>query len=385
MKVLEAQARGTVRSSWLVVDDEYRPIKPIIDYLKYREQDLSPNTVKQEAYRLKRFWEYLKTYDYNWGQIRRRELSGYIHWLQDPPREPLLLVEYCPFTVGEGDPCQKPSRSRKVPSPATIDLYLTTIHEFYSYHESIGTVPNLGLYEFVQMPYSSYKPLLYGIARARRQRRRRVRLRHARRHLPDVLTQEEVQTLLDACTNRRDKLLIAMMYDTGMRIGQVLGLRHEDVKVEDLTIAIVPREDNVNGARAKKDVPYAIFASEDLMALYTKYLIDDILMQDWSHIPDYVFVNLYGGEKGHPLMYSAVMSLVRRLKKKTGIDFHPHIFRHTCATELLSDPSTAVSTVSRQLGHNSQQTTEHIYGHISLKEAHRRMANAQAKRKGWTA
>lgn len=385
MKILEARTEGMTRSSWLVVDDEYRPIKPIIDFLKYREQDLSPNTVKQDAYRLKRFWDYLTAHGYHWADIRRKELAAYIPWLRTPVAAPTRLDEYRVGPAETHAPRAQGQPSRKVPTAATIDVYLTTVHEFYGYHESVGTVPNLGLYDFVKMPYSSYKPLLYGIARARRQQRRRVRVRHGQRCLPDVLTSAEVQALIDACTNRRDKLLIALLYDTGMRIGQALGLRHGDIAVEDLTITIVPREDNANGARAKKDAPYPIFASEELMALYTTYLVEEILTREWATVPDYVFINLYGGETGRPLMYSAVMSLVRRLRKRTGIDFHPHIFRHTCATELLSDPSIAVSTVARQLGHDSQQTTEHIYGHVSFKEAHRRMSDAQAKRKGWTA
>jgi hypothetical protein len=47
------------------------------------------------------------------------------------------------------------------------------------------------------------------------------------RKLPRVLTADEVQTILDACGRLRDRLLFAALYDTGMRIGEALGLRHE--------------------------------------------------------------------------------------------------------------------------------------------------------------
>jgi hypothetical protein len=44
---------------------------------------------------------------------------------------------------------------------------------------------------------------------------------------------------------------------------------------------------------------------------------------------DYVFVNLWAHPRGHPLTYTAVYDLVRRLRRKTGIDFDPHWMRHT--------------------------------------------------------
>ena len=46
-----------------------------------------------------------------------------------------------------------------------------------------------------------------------------------------------------------DKFLVLMLYETGMRIGECLGLRHEDIKSWDKTIHVVPRGDNANAAR----------------------------------------------------------------------------------------------------------------------------------------
>ena len=47
-----------------------------------------------------------------------------------------------------------------------------------------------------------------------------------------------------------------------------------------------------------------------------------------------MFVNLWNGPVGAPMGYWAVMSLVKRLRRRTGVDFHPHLFRHTHATAL---------------------------------------------------
>ena len=50
-----------------------------------------------------------------------------------------------------------------------------------------------------------------------------------------------------------------------------------------------------------------------------------------------MFVNLWGRPRGRPLTYAAVYDLVRRLRRKTGIDFDPDWLRHTAATRMLRD------------------------------------------------
>ena len=64
-------------------------------------------------------------------------------------------------------------------------------------------------------------------ARAKPQPRRVVALK-APKKLPRVLTAGEVQADLDGCERLRDRLLFALLYDTGMRIGEALGLRHNE-------------------------------------------------------------------------------------------------------------------------------------------------------------
>src|SRR5260370_30911606 len=96
----------------------------------------------------------------------------------------------------------------------------------------------------------------------------------------------EVQALLNACTHRRDRLLVSLLYESGMRIGQVLGLRHADIRSYDGEIDIVPRT-NSNGALAKSRSPYTVHVSKELMELYADHLVNEY--QDATH--DFVFVN----------------------------------------------------------------------------------------------
>jgi integrase len=93
-----------------------------------------------------------------------------------------------------------------------------------------------------------------------------------------------------------------------MRIGQALGLRHEDVWLWKRELAIVPREDNANGARSKRGsglVPL----TEEAARLYLLYMEHQYGPLD----SDYVFVNLWAGQLGRPLNYAAVSRLVARI------------------------------------------------------------------------
>jgi site-specific recombinase XerD len=92
-----------------------------------------------------------------------------------------------------------------------------------------------------------------------------------------------------------------------------------------------------------------------------------------------VFVNLFAEPKGHPLAYPAVYDLVKRLRRRVGVDFDPHWFRHTYATRMLR-AGTPVEVVSTLLGHASVTTTLNIYGHLTVEDA-----RAVLERAGWFA
>jgi len=69
----------------------------------------------------------------------------------------------------------------------------------------------------------------------------------------------------------RDRLLFAVLHDTGMRIGEALRLRHADWAAAERTVAVTPRS-NDNGARAKSGQPRTIPTSPGLVRLYADYL-----------------------------------------------------------------------------------------------------------------
>ncbi|MGK3111343.1 tyrosine-type recombinase/integrase [Streptomyces sp. WAC05858] len=96
-----------------------------------------------------------------------------------------------------------------------------------------------------------------------------------------------------------------------MRIGEALGLRHEDWAVAECELSVVPRL-NDNGARTKSATTRTIPVSAALIRLYADYMHTEYGDLD----SDYVFVNLWGAPHGHAMTYAAVYDLVRRLRRK---------------------------------------------------------------------
>ena len=73
------------RVAWLVLDDSYEPVQPILSYLKFlQDVGRSPNTIRATAHHLKQFWEYLRDGHLCWTEIDIAQLAGFIPWLRRP-------------------------------------------------------------------------------------------------------------------------------------------------------------------------------------------------------------------------------------------------------------------------------------------------------------
>ena len=133
------------------------------------------------------------------------------------------------------------------------------------------------------------------------------------------------------------------------------------------------RRDNDNGARAKSITSRTVPVSAELIRLYADYLHAEYGDLD----SDYVFVNLWGRPLGRPWTYAAVYDLVRRLRRRTGVDFDPHWIRHTAATRMLRD-GIGLEVVAKLLGHSNVTVTATTYGHLTVEDA-----RAVLEKAGW--
>lgn len=325
----------------------------------------SPNTVKAYAHDLKDWWNYLDGRGLNWTTADLEAMAGFVAWLRLPPAARRGTVSVLP-TVGHH--CAASSVNRK----------LAAVGTFYEFHARSGvavaevlvTMRPAGRHRSAA---TSYKPFLQHIASGKPERTKTIKLRSGRKR-PRVLTAAQAQTILDACEHLRDRLLFALLLDTGVRIGEALGLRHDDIEIAEKQVTVVPRQ-NDNRARAKSDRTRTIPASAELMRLYSDYLHREYGALD----SDYVFVNLFAEPQGHPWGYPAVYDLVRRLRKTTGIAFEPHQYRHTYATWLLRRGA-GMENVKELLGHASISTTIDTYG--NPRELHQTGENPQVARSG---
>ena len=171
----------------------------------------------------------------------------------------------------------------------------------------------------------------------------------APKKLPRILPVTETQAILDACTRLRDRFFFALLYESGCRAGEALGLRHEDIAAAEQEVSIVPRE-NANGARAKsggRTVP----VGGELIRLYADYLHEEYGGIDSDH----VFVNIWAEPKGHAWAYQAAYDLVLRIRARTGIAFDPHWFRHSAGTSC----DVPQHVVQKILDHETPEMTAH--------------------------
>lgn len=360
MHVQRVAIPGSRVESWTVLGHDDSPIEPIERYLAYlTDIERSPNTVKAYAHDLKDYWVFLTSHSLDWREVRLEEIGEYVAWLRLPP------------AGRDGAVAVLPSVEAQV-TASTINRKLSALAAFYQ-HQMRHGVDVGGLLTTWQLPgrRGGWKPFLHHISKGKPQPRRAIVVKTPTK-LPRVLTVTEMQAILDACDRLRDRFLFALLYDSGVRIGEALGLRHEDIDASACEVMVIPRV-NDNGARSKTRRSRTIPVSAALIRLYADYLHVEYGDLD----SDYVFINLFAEPRGQALTYAACYELVRRLRTRTGIAFDPHWCRHTAATRLLRD-GVPIEVVAMLLGHASVTTTLSIYGHLSAQDARRALEAA-----GW--
>jgi len=185
------------------------------------------------------------------------------------------------------------------------------------------------------------------------------------RKLPEVLTGEEQKALLSQPnprypTGERNRLLMRLMLDAGLRVSEALALRWEHIDL--MSGKLMVREGK--GAKDR-----TLWLGEDNLELL-RYWRERQAKEVSGH-PEHVFTTL----KGRPLHSSYVRRMVKRLAKKAGItkDISPHTLRHTFATDLYRETKN-IRLVQKALGHSSLSTTM-IYTHIVDEELEGAMKN----------
>lgn len=262
MRVQRVLMPGSGAESWTVLGDDQVRLEPVERFLGYLTSiEKSPNTVKAYAHDLKDWFTCLTGHGLDWQAVTVEDVGGFIAWLRLPPEARGGKAAVLPSVENH---CSAASVNRKLAA-------LTSFCEFHARHGAklaglLTTVQPAGR----RGSATSYKPFLHHVTKSGPQRRRTLKLQ-ASRLRPKVLMAVEVQTILDACDHLRDRLLFALLLDCGVRIGEALGLRHEDMGIAERAVTVAPRA-NDNRARAKAGISRTVPASAELMRLYADYL-----------------------------------------------------------------------------------------------------------------
>lgn len=177
------------------------------------------------------------------------------------------------------------------------------------------------------------------------------------RHIPDVLSYEEIVSMMDCIDlshrfGHRNKAIIETMYGCGLRVSEVISLNISDIYVKDEFIRIIGKGDK------ERLVPIGKKTLHEVIL----YVEGERLQQEIeAKYSDKVFIS----SRGAILTRQSVFLLVKSLAEKAGIrkKISPHTLRHSFATHLL-EGGADLRAVQQMLGHSSISTTE-IYTHIS--------------------
>ncbi len=165
---------------------------------------------------------------------------------------------------------------------------------------------------------------------------------------PDTLTRSEIEKLIDTARVTRNKAIIALLYSSGLRAGEIAHLAPGDIHMSTMQVHI--RDSKNRGDH------WTVLSDRTL----------ELLKQYWHEYPqprDTLFVSL---RKPHrPLEVGGIESMVKRIGREVGIDVHPHTLRHSFATHLIENDISR-EYVQTMLGHRSPSSTA-IYIHVTNK------------------
>ena len=173
------------------------------------------------------------------------------------------------------------------------------------------------------------------------------------RKLPETLQRSEAKALLEqpslSCpTGIRNRAMLELMYHAGLRLGEVVGLRPSDIRWEAGELHLT----HTKGGRHR-----VVPLSEETLGY----------LRLWAEKrPAGRSKRFFTTLKGKPVSPRYVQAMVAREAHNAGIErrVHPHMLRHTYATELL-DEGYNIREVQELLGHANLSTTQ-IYTHVNL-------------------
>jgi len=164
--------------------------------------------------------------------------------------------------------------------------------------------------------------------------------------IPDIVSPEQVQLLINSTKKARNKAIISMLYSTGLRVSELCSLNRIDIQEDYFTVI---------GKGGKSRICF--------IDKRTRRLLNRYLAQRSDNDPA-LFISPLLQARMTP---GGVQELFKYARKKAGFDFpvHPHTLRHSFATNMMIN-GIDLYQLSKLMGHSSIQTTS-VYLHLNDK------------------
>lgn len=276
--------------------DKYR------EYLKY-ELNYSDYTIKNYCLHITKFFEYLDSNKISYNNLTKDDIIDYLKYLD----------------------------SQKYAN-RTISIILSSLRSFYDFLME-SKVIETNIFNLVSNPKLEKK-------------------------LPNFLSYEQIRAILDSIPNDdilniRNKLIIELLYATGIRVSELVNLKVSDIIFSERKIRIFGK------GKKERIVYYGDYAS---------IAIDNYLNTRNSN-NEYLILN----KDGNKISVRGIEKIIDKMAISASVNCNvtPHTFRHTFATHLLNEGAD-IKSVQELLGHSSLNTTE-VYTHITsdyLKEVY---------------
>ena len=278
-------------------------IKRYEEYLE-KELNYSANTIKSYLSDLNDYQLYLEDYNIKYLKINRNNIRDYLKILDD----------------------------NKLTNK-TISRKLTSLRMFYEYLLDIKLINN-NIFNNISNP-------------------------KIEKNLPHYLNYNEIDDLINNLPNEsifdiRNKLIIELLYSTGIRLDEITNLMLKNINKSDKIIKVVGK------GNKEREVYFGTDAYNSLNE-YLNNARSELLNNKTS---EYLFINRFGNKLGSSSIYKVVRDSIKYISSKRKIS--PHTLRHTFATHLLNNGAD-IKSVQALLGHENINTTE-IYTHVSNKE-----------------
>jgi len=169
-----------------------------------------------------------------------------------------------------------------------------------------------------------------------------------KKQLPKVIARDELEKILKTITNIKHKSALFLIYSAGLRIGELIDLKIEDIQFSEGLLYI---------RKAKGEKDRTAIVSKNALELIQKYMAE-YKPQNW----------LYNGQFGGRYSATSMSNVFKAALKKAQIHkpYTLHCLRHSFATHSL-EQGVDLRFIQSLLGHSSSKTTE-IYTHVTNKQ-----------------